>query len=836
VAVAGAGAERWAAPAGPGATTGELQVVQRWADEAFARPQPAAVTAAPTDSLAILRQSHKVLLNKTVWDTPLTLGEAVFAHGLYMDAPAALRVVLSQPAAQFTAQVGIDANADTRRNPGAGSARFHVLVDGRRVLSTPVRRLADGPMPIAVPLQGGTRLELEVDDGGDGRGWDQCSWGDARVVFGDGRTCYLDEFPLASQPWNPLATPFSFTYRGVHSAELLPRWEHSVVDLPATGASVRRVTYRDPDTGLTLVADVTLYADSAAVEWLLRLENRGPADTPVIERLMPLDCAGLPASAGPWVLRWSNGDRCAADSFLPHDEPLAPGAPRSFAGHSSDTTCLPFFNLKGQNSGWLLAIGWTGHWQAEFEARPDGHAALRTGLSQTHFCLHPGESVRGPRSLLLYYQGQALDRGHNQFRRLLLRQCVPQRDGAPIRPPVAYSTVASLWLQSSRTKQPLGRLTAATELALLAKAADLGCEAYWMDAYWFPQPWWEKNMGNWYPRPEDFPAGLRPLGDAAHARQMDFVLWFAPLHVHPTTRWAAEHPEFIHGGAAGGPWKLADPAAREFLVDWLTRRRAEWAFDVYREDFGTPLPPESADDRLGLAEMLQVDGFYQFWGELLRRNPGLTIDNCSGGGRRIDLDTARLAYTLWRSDFNDVGEGLKDRQHWPRMGLADQVMVTGLSLYFPLHSGPVWDLRPYSFRSAMSAGIVLYNDLDSPEVPADLARQAIAELKELRPFFLGDIYPLLPLTLSQQDWYACQYDRPDFGAGCAFVFRRPDCPEPRGEIVLQNVDPTARYRVSVTGETYQQPAPTEAQGSLLAHLALEIPEPPGSRLVRYRRL
>jgi hypothetical protein len=51
--------------------------------------------------------------------------------------------------------------------------------------------------------------------------------------------------------------------------------------------------------------------------------------------------------------------------------------------------------------------------------------------------------------------------------------------------------------------------------------------------------------------------------------------------------------------------------------------------------------------------------------------------------------------------------------------------VTGLSLCFPLHTGPVWDMSPYSFRSAMTAGTVLYSDIDSPEFPLELACQAI---------------------------------------------------------------------------------------------------------------
>jgi alpha-galactosidase len=670
--------------------------------------------------------------------------------------------------------------------------------------------------------------------------------------------------------------PFSFLYGGRPADEQLPGWQHSVRVLKGTVPVlsdktgpvplVRQiVSYRDPRTGLLVETHVTRYDDAAAVDWVLYLSNTGKQDTPIIEDLMPLDAVILAAGPeGRTVLRWSNGDRCAADSFLPHDEPLEKGKPRQFSGVSSDTECLPFFNLglKGtvpvlsdktgtvplSGGGWVLAVGWTGRWKAEFYRDAAGAVSVRAGMQSTHFRLRPGERVRTPRIVLLRYLGEKtgtvpvlsgdeMIRGHHQFRRLMRLHYLPQAGGRPVVPPVAMTNVAGLWLRSARTKQPLGRLTEATELALIPKAAALGCEAYWMDAYWFPQPWYQGNIGNWFPKPDDFPRGLGVLGDAAHARGLKFVLWFAPLHINPKTDWARRYPQFIHGGGEGrgGVWKLGDVKARESLVRWLSERHREWGFDVYREDFGTGMPPEEGPERVGVAEMRHIEGFYEFWSELKRRNPGLVIDNCAGGGRRIDIETARLAYCLWRSDFNDVGEGLKDRAHWPMMGRADQVMVSGLSLYYPLNTGPVWDMRPYSFRSAMTSGIVLYTDFESPEFSPDLARKGIEELKQLRPLREGDFYPLLPLTTSQADWYAYQLDRPDLGEGCVFVFRRPESPEDTREISLAGIDPAASYRVTVTGETYEQGKPKTITGRELARQRFRIDTKPGSILLRYQR-
>lgn len=162
-------------------------------------------------------------------------------------------------------------------------------------------------------------------------------------------------------------------------------------------------------------------------------------------------------------------------------------------------------------------------------------------------------------------------------------------------------------------------------------------------------------------------------------------------------------------------------------------------------------------------------------------------------------------------------------------------MVSGLSLYLPFHAGPVWDLQPYSFRSALTAGIVLYNDPEHRDFAWPLARQAIAELKELRPFFQGDFYPLLPLTTSQADWYAYQLDRPDLGAGCVLVFRRPESAETAKEIVLQHIAPAATYAVSVSGETYAAGEHHTLSGAALARQRVPIAAAPGSALIRYQR-
>ena len=335
------------------------------------------------------------------------------------------------------------------------------------------------------------------------------TWADAS--FGEPKLVPSDRATRDGLVANRLNVPLSFVYGGQSSDALIPVWQRTHKSESIAGGTRESLSYRDPKTGLLVEIELTRYSDAAALDWVCWLSNTGVTDTPIIEELMPLDAALLPADPGRGspTLRWSNGDGCTESSFLPHDEPLAPGSHREFAATSSDTTCLPFFNLRTANAGWIVAVGWTGRWKCGFLHEPSGAIRVSAGMQATHFRLKPGERVRTPRIVVLRYGGTRLIDGHNAFRRLMLAHYVPKEGHKPAMPPVATNTVAGLWLRSAHAKKPLGLLNEASELTWISQAAAIGCEAYWMDAYWFPQPWYQGNIGNWYPRQDDFPHGLR---------------------------------------------------------------------------------------------------------------------------------------------------------------------------------------------------------------------------------------------------------------------------------------------------------------------------------------
>ena len=807
-----------------------------WMETAFnASDKPAETPGSPAaDRLNVLHQSHKVLAGKTVWNTPIRLGEKTFEHGLYMDAPASVAVSFVKPAERFTALVGIDNNADTRRNPDAPSVRFHVSVAGKRVFSSSVRRLADPPLEVNIPLKDAKEFTLEVDDGGNGRACDQAVWADAAVVTESGETRFLDEFAMTpKRRVTGEGVPFSCTIDGVPFAQLVAQWKKTDASEKRDGKTVRTIRYACPTSGLVIETQITTFENSPAVDWVCRLTNEGTADSPIVADFLPANAALLEAADRPVTLRWSQGDNCNNEAFLPRDDPLAPGESRYFApigGRSANSTAAPFFNLSSENRGWVVAIGWTGQWSAEFARKTDGAVFLAAGMERTRFRLKPGECVRTPRIVLLPYEGP-MRRGHAKFRRLMLDYYVPRENGRPACPPICHNTAATVYRSGKEA-------TEANQLEIIEEAAKLGCEAYWMDAYWYPRPW-HRKVGDWFVRPDDFPRGLKPLADAAHARGMKFVLWFEPERVYPGTKFDKEHPEhLIRLGEDGNRlFNLGDPAARTFLTDFLDARIQEWGVDVYRNDFNfDPLAywqKQDTTDRQGIAEMKYVEGLYTMWDELRERNPGLQMDNCASGGRRIDLEMCKRSWPLWRSDRNDIG--VMNEKSWYTVGLASQVHVGGLSLYIPFHAGPLWSMEPYNVRSCTSGTVVLYERILDAKSPTETAQKALAEVKATRRYFYGDFYPLAKLTASQADWWAYQLHLPKKNEGILFVFRRPQAEAETLTVAPEEIDADATYEVSVTKETYETAPFARMKGSALAQLPVALPRP-GSGLIRYRKV
>jgi hypothetical protein len=198
----------------------------------------------------------------------------------------------------------------------------------------------------------------------------------------------------------------------------------------------------------------------------------------------------------------------------------------------------------------------------------------------------------------------------------------------------------------------------------------------------------------------------------------------------------------------------------------------------------------------GMTENKYVAGLYKYWDAVRAASPGLVIDNCAGGGTRVDLESVARTVYLWRNDADNAGFGAD-----PQGPLYQQADTMGFTQFAPVNGGQIkhWvlppgdavaetPLDPYWWRgSSLTAGGIGSDEewcawlLARPSRTATL-RAAVQERQSLRFLAIdGDYYihsPALggaPADLSAVDaWAVWQLHDPDTGSGAVTLLRRPN--------------------------------------------------------------
>ena len=631
-----------------------------------------------------------------------------------------------------------------------------------------------------------------------------------------------------SSPMNQ-GIPFSFQYGGVHSSELLPNWIFEVKDIDKLN---RVYSWTDLKTGLKVSAHVRLFDRFAGVDWVLYFENTGTKNTPLIENVKIIAMGfTLGTDNETVVLHTLNGDTCDEAAWMPLEHPLTAKQSKVFAPHGgrSSNGAFPFWNIQhkkkpdtAQSDGVFVALGWSGQWSAEFTRTSGTDLTVSAGMEKISTVLYPGEKIRSPRVLLMPWKSDRLS-AHALFRRLLMYEYAPKmQDNLPQQLLVVGQCFDRYYRKLSGWEKIDG------QVAFAQKLHEAGCNAHWFDAAWFPVGF-PNGVGNWFSDTENFPQGVEALGKAVHELGMKFILWFEPERVAKGTQIADEHPQYVFGGSNGGLFKLNDPEARQFLTELILTRIKQFGVDVYRQDFNIdPLGFWRANDapnRQGMTEIRYVEGHYEMWNRFRQEVPGLWIDNCASGGRRIDLETISLSIPLWRSDTN-CSPG---HPEW------NQTQTLGLTQYIPLFACCAWEADPYTARSAATMGpIYQYNFLDN-DYDLTLTRASITESQINQKFWYGDFYPLSEVKSGKNNLLAWQLHREDLDAGIIYIFRQGDCPYTGLDLSPYAIDDDATYEITIKRD-YSAGSAKTLSGKQFAELTIELPEKQSSAMVEYRKI
>lgn len=638
--------------------------------------------------------------------------------------------------------------------------------------------------------------------------------------------------------------PFSFILDEKPSEEFLRSWRWSRTAPASTDKDVvlRTFTYTDPRSGLEVVCDVKGYPEFRAVEWVLHFHNTSAKNSGQLTRVKVADFDMVYPAAGALKIHYAEGNKISKADYAPRTAEFRTEQPLHIEPHGgrSSEEAFPFFNLESEASqqGVMVAVGWTGTWFADLEKRDPSRLTLAAGMLNTDLYLYPGEQIRTPSVALMFWSGDRMN-GHNRFRRLVLAHHSRKVDGSPFYP------LCSAF--NYRDPQPCGEyscLTADWAIAMVRRYSmfELTPDVFWLDAGWHTGAGdfrhgksWANTTGNWTVDRERFPEGLKPVSDAVHEAGAKFMVWFEPERVVKGTQWATEHKEWMLDtewpeGSEQSTWYLFDLGNDE-ACDWLCKYYGdlieENGIDYYRQDFNM-LPAgywRDADEpgRSGIKEIRHIENLYKFWDYLLERFPGLLIDNCASGGKRLDWESIGRSAPLWRSDYYhyDDPDGY-------------QCHTYGLNFFLPIHGTGILLPDQYSFRSSLSSALQCNWKVTEPGVSVLDMQQRIREYRDIREYYYEDYYPLSGTgDLTGSDvWLAYQMHRPSDDSGIVVAFRRQDAPDAEYTVRLGGLTPDASYTL-VDCDT--QAETVRSGRELTEGLTLRLDNPKSSLLIKYRK-
>lgn len=638
--------------------------------------------------------------------------------------------------------------------------------------------------------------------------------------------------------------PFSFILDEKPSEEFLRSWRWSRTAPASTDKDVvlRTFTYTDPRSGLEVVCDVKGYPEFRAVEWVLHFRNTSAENSGQLTRVKVADFDMVYPAAGALKIHYAEGNKISKADYAPRTAEFRTEQPLHIEPHGgrSSEEAFPFFNLESEASrqGVMVAVGWTGTWFADLEKRDPSRLTLAAGMLNTDLYLYPGEQIRTPSVALMFWSGDRMN-GHNRFRRLVLAHHSRKVDGSPFYP------LCSAF--NYRDPQPCGEyscLTADWAVAMVRRYSmfELTPDVFWLDAGWHTGAGdfqhgksWANTTGNWTVDRERFPEGLKPVSDAVHETGAKFMVWFEPERVVKGTQWATEHKEWMLDtewpeGSEQSTWYLFD-LGNDAACDWLCKYYGdlieENGIDYYRQDFNM-LPAgywRDADEpgRRGITEIRHIENLYRFWDYLLDRFPGLLIDNCASGGKRLDWESIGRSAPLWRSDYYhyDDPDGY-------------QCHTYGLNFFLPIHGTGILLPDQYSFRSSLSSALQCNWKVTEPGVSVLDMQQRIREYRDIREYYYEDYYPLSGTgDLTGSDvWLAYQMHRPSDDSGIVVAFRRQDAPDAEYTVRLGGLTPDASYTLL---DCDTQAETVRSGRELTEGLTLRLDNPKSSLLIKYRK-
>ena len=561
------------------------------------------------------------------------------------------------------------------------------------------------------------------------------------------------------------------------------------------------------------------YIEFNALEWVLWFENTSGKDSLVFSEINDCDIMltlkniissqnGYRKTYGIPCVTTMNGmvdgcyyqtnDRISATEYELQNEYILEGQTRGFKNlHSrSSDGRMPFFDVHAGGSGAIVAIGWTGGWRADF-ANINNDIHIKTGLQNAKFYLKNREKIRTSSILIMEYS--ECDDKSNDFRKLIKenfshKACTKaEREGI---------MATELW-GSLPTEEMIKRINE-------FKKYCVEFEDVWIDAGWYGEgeigptafsPGWSEQTGDWRINTDVHKNALCDVRDAANEAGMNIMLWFEPERAVEGTPMTLVHPEWFlkskdDNGSIDSNVILyyGNDEAIEYIYKIVSDNIEKLKLSCFRQDFNVPLTryfeQNDEEKRNGITEIKHITGMYRLWDRLLERYPHLLIDNCSSGGRRIDIETLKRSIPFFRSDY---------QCNFNANPNVLQTHNSNISFYLPYNGCTnKTNADTYAIRSsyASSWGGAFYNAIFQSMTEEDFAWAAniCREYKSIRKYFSQNFYNHGSCSVDDTAWCIWQYHDKKSDSGIVMAFRRENSPCEKATIELKGVSAGKTYR------------------------------------------
>jgi alpha-galactosidase len=311
---------------------------------------------------------------------------------------------------------------------------------------------------------------------------------------------------------------------------------------------------------------------------------------------------------------------------------------------------------------WFGALGWSGNCKLVVEQTPNQQVRVTGGYNDFDFgyLLKPGETLNTPP-----YYGGFTDQGFGAASRLMHdfeRDEILPKQSAPRHRPVTFNS----WCVTEFA------VSEANQKVFAARAAKLGVEQFIIDDGWFGERKDDHaGLGDWYPDPDKFPHGLKPLIDYVHSLGMEFGLWIEPEMVNPDSHLYREHPDWV----INFPGRLRTEGRNQLMLNLARDDVAEYLFKVFdslltENDITTVKwdmnrhVSEPGWPQVPVAEQKQiwvkyVDNLYELIDRLRAKHPQVEFETSEGGGGRVDLGILSRMEQVNTSDDGDAFDKLR---------------------------------------------------------------------------------------------------------------------------------------------------------------------------------